>query len=140
MVLLIGITPILITTLFDTPTGASGGAEENSRWRVDTVDSDGNVGAFSSITLDSNGYPHLAYLGNSNLKYARWSGNDWHFENVDSEGGSYPSINLDSNGFPHISYQANGNLKYARWSGSDWYIWTVDSDGNTGMFTSMRVE
>ncbi|MEW6686846.1 MAG: hypothetical protein AB1393_11670 [Candidatus Edwardsbacteria bacterium] len=46
-------------------------------WQIEVVDTTGYVGAFSSIDLDNNGYPHIGYyhaidlLGE--LKYARWT-------------------------------------------------------------------
>jgi len=31
-------------------------------WIIETVDSADNVGAYTLIALDSNGYPHISYL------------------------------------------------------------------------------
>lgn len=43
------------------------------RWMTEIVESQGDVGAFASLTLDSQGYPHMSYMDRSNmgLKYAR---------------------------------------------------------------------
>ncbi|MCD6119511.1 hypothetical protein J7K50_06685 [bacterium] len=43
-------------------------------WHIETVDSDGNVGKYTSIALDSGGYPHISYWDETNnaLKYAYW--------------------------------------------------------------------
>ena len=30
-------------------------------WHIETVDSDGYVGEYTSLALDSNGYPHILY-------------------------------------------------------------------------------
>ena len=40
---------------------------------METVDYEGAVGAFTSLEVDSNGYPHISYMDQSNLdlKYAR---------------------------------------------------------------------
>ncbi len=41
-------------------------------WTTEIVESQGDVGAFTAVTLDSQGYPHLSYMDRSNLalKYA----------------------------------------------------------------------
>ena len=106
---------------------------EKETWSIETVDSTGDVGMFTSIVLDSNGYPHISYLDitNEDLKYAKWTGSVWSIDTVDSAGdvGYGNSIELDSNGYPHISYSDNTNedIKYAKWTGSAWSIETVDS-------------
>jgi len=91
-------------------------------WIIQPVDSEGTVGHYTSIALDSQGYPHISYRVwiKDDLKYARWDGTDWIIQTVDSEGdvGRFTSIALDSSDYPHISYydDTNGDLKYARWT------------------------
>ena len=79
------------------------------------VDSSGDVGAYTSIAVDSDGYPHISYHdpGNEYLKYVHWSSHDgWAgVENDQPEMlfecgslGGYTSIALDSEGSPHISF------------------------------------
>ncbi len=120
--------------------------EKISGWSLETVDSTGNIGMFTSIALDSNQYPHISYWDNSNddLKYAKWTGSSWSKETVDSTGGNgkYTSIALDSNQYPHISYydDSNDDLKYAKWTGSSWSKETVDSVGDVGHFTSIALD
>jgi len=110
-------------------------------WDIQTVDSAGGMGYFTSIALDSSGNPHISYYDSTNsaLKYAKWIGSIWEIQTVDSDGyvGYYSSIALDSLGNPHISYLdlTNRNLKYAKWTGTGWSIQTVDSvvtDGIVG--------
>ena len=86
-------------------------------WHIETVDSVGDVGAFTSLTLDSNYYSHISYTGDDDncLKYAYWDGSSWNITYVDSGSmvGWHTSIAIDANDNPCISYYANGDLRYA---------------------------
>src|SRR3989339_1770192 len=111
-----------------------------------TIDSNGIVGEFTSIAVDTNNSPHISYydVTNYDLKYASWTGTNWSIKTVDSTGnvGSYTSIALDSNNRPHISYrdETNYDLKYASWTGTDWSIETVNSSGDVGAYTSIALD
>ncbi|MBI4656591.1 MAG: T9SS type A sorting domain-containing protein [Elusimicrobia bacterium] len=115
-------------------------------WSTETVDSEGDVGGFTSIAVDSEGNPHISYYDSTNdsLKYAKWHGNSWLISAVDSYGkaGWDTSIALDSQDLPHISYRnwTNYDLKYAKWTGASWSTQTVDSEGDVGRFTSIAVD
>ena len=101
------------------------------QWNIETIDSVGLVGHYTSLKLDSSGNPHISYYdwGNGDLKYARKIGGVWAIEPVDSAGdvGSYSSLALDSNGNPHIGYYdgTNDELKYAQKVGGSWNLEVV---------------
>jgi hypothetical protein len=133
---------------------AMAGAASAGEWHIETVDSESRVDRDTSLALDDFGYPHISYYegvympgGNAeeNLKYARWDGDAWQIETVDSNLAVcvYCSLALDSSGYPHISYYdhtPNYDLKYARWDGDTWRIETVDSEGYVGKFTSLALD
>jgi hypothetical protein len=128
---------------------------DSGNWQIQTVDnSEGYNGAFNSLALDSNGYPHISYTWwddwrtptASGIKYAWWDGTAWKRQpvelGVNDNGiiivpGGYNSLVLDTKNNPHISYQdinyfgdhAN-TLKYAWQDGASWKIQRVDSEAS----------
>jgi hypothetical protein len=111
---------------------------------VDTV----VAGNYTSLCLDSNGYPHIAYGYNGyyipcvKLKYANFNGSSWEITTVDSAdirfSYDYPSLQLDSIGNPHIAFTyfkggpipaCTAWVKYAYWNSSSWQIETIDYGG-----------
>lgn len=116
------------------------------QWRIETIDGPG-AGWHSSIALDLQGVPHVAYYEPSggNLKYARRDpASGWVIQTVDEEGavGRMPSIQLDRLNRPHISYHdtTHDDLKYARWTGDTWQIEVVDSDDAVGDYTDLALD
>ena len=119
-----------------------------SPWWTQFVDQNpGSVGQFTSIKLDSQNNPRVAYHDgtNSDLKYASRTGNTWTTETVDAPGnvGLFVSLALDSQGLPHVSYRDNTNqdLKYARkTAGGTWVIEVVDAPGDVGSWSSLALD
>jgi hypothetical protein len=92
---------------------------EGMTTKIETVDSNSSAGQYTSIALDSHGYPHIAYydFSKKDLKYARWTGLAWVITTLDSTGdvGKFASLALDSHDLAHITYYdaTNKDLKYA---------------------------
>ena len=61
---------------------------EAAAWSIETVDSAGGVGEYTSIALDTNNHAHISYydVASGGLKYAYYDGSDWQIETVDSVG------------------------------------------------------
>jgi hypothetical protein len=80
-------------------------------WTIQTLDSDGVVGEFSSIAVGSSGDVHISYYDRSeaNLKYATNGSGVWVLSvlDIDHDAGRGSSIQLDQNGAVHISYFSN---------------------------------
>jgi hypothetical protein len=118
----------------------------SSSWSIQTVDSSGTVGSWTSLALDFNGNPHISYCDNANndLKYAYWTGSAWHIETVDSAGmvGAAISLALDQLGNAQISYfdSTNSALKYANWTGLTWNIQTVATGIGLITYTSLALD
>ena len=114
-------------------------------WNKGTVDSNANVGTFTSIVWDSVGYLFISYLDFSsyNLKVAKVNPDNASAVKavVDQSGdvGLYTSLAIDPSDRLHISYYdaSNGNLKYARYQNDTWYVGGVAETGNVGLYTSI---
>jgi hypothetical protein len=120
---------------------------------ITTLDSEGNVGGHTSITIGADGLPIISYFDgtNWNLKVAHCgdpacsAGNT--ITTLDSEGilGNYTSITIGADGLPIISYldNTNGNLKVAHCGdpacSAGNTITTLDSEGRVGDYTSITI-
>jgi PKD repeat protein len=114
-------------------------------WTIETVDSNGDVGYYPSLSLDDSNYPHISYWDwtNSHLKYATKSGIIWVNETVDDtkNSGEFSSLKLDRSGQPLISYYDSnrGNLSFVTVIEDNWTRITVDS-GGVGRYSSLVLD
>jgi len=114
-------------------------------WHIEEVDYSGTFGFGTSLELDADDQPLIAYYMDNQLMLARWGAGGWNIEAVDAGnfGGDSISLTLDSLNLPHIAYVANWpavDLKYAHWTGTEWQIETVDGDGSSGPYCSIAVD
>jgi len=103
-------------------------------WDVTVVDSEGNVGKYTSVAILPSGYPAISYYGgyvSYGLLYAWYDGSAWQTTVVESGSGVglYTSLAILPSGYPAISYAAsNDDLKYAWYDGGAWQTVVVDTD------------
>jgi len=117
-------------------------------WHNTMIDPQWDGGSYTSLSLDSQGHPHISYcVTNSDdhgLMYSYWNGTAWQIENIDNELNVAwgTSLALDSKDQSHIAYYdlANGDLKYAFYNGTAWHINTIDSIGEVGMRPSIALD
>lgn len=88
-----------------------------------------------SFVIDSDGYPHIAYVGDQ-VYYARFDGTVWQVEIIDDPPGTIydftqgpASIVLDEDDNPHISYLNvdSTSILYAYNTGSGWISEMVET-------------
>jgi hypothetical protein len=98
-------------------------APARSQWNITTVDNSGDVGLFSDIAYDSQGYPHIVYYRSNSpyaVMYARYTGEGgWLIEEIYSNSyysytGYGCSISLDPTDTPHVSSIVQTGSSYFR--------------------------
>jgi hypothetical protein len=115
-------------------------------WVSEIADPGGSVGEYSSIALDAQENPHVAYqdFGALDLEYAKKIDGAWFRETVDSAGsvGAYASLSIDGDGNPMIAYydEIADHLKFARRSAGAWIVETVDQSGAVGELCAIDID
>ena len=117
---------------------------------LQTVDAPpgGRVGESSSMKVDRQGHPHIAYYDglNGNLKYAYHDGTSWTIQVADGsldDVGAFCSLALDALDRPHIAYydDTNGRLLYATRVGTTWTREIADTSSfDSGWFPSIAID
>jgi len=130
-------------------------------WNTVVVDSNGNVGEYSSIAIDSNGKAHITYfdylideqIGDvpvpfGNLKYASNTSGDWEAVTIDTGAGMLPRICIDNNDKVHIIHSKLGtsdpydilDLKYTTNKTGYWETVTIGSQVVKGADSSIATD
>jgi len=114
-------------------------------WTSIKVDIDGNVGQYTSLILNKDGYPIISYYSanDSSLKLAtsltKSGTGSWNTEIIDekNEVGQFTSLALDETNEPIISYHDNtfNELKFAKYYSSIDYILSFNNNTETVALT-----
>jgi hypothetical protein len=124
---------------------------DGAEWQVETADSEGLAGLFTSLALDGDDQPHISYydIYMGHLMYATSNPAGWETSVLDNVGykvGRYSSLAVDSQNRPHISYRedGSGDLRYIHYVGPDaespWVGEVVHQDGDVGEFASLALD
>lgn len=104
-------------------------------WSFATIDSQGDVGSWSSIDLDASGKAHVSYMGsNFTLRHATEVTGGWAANTVDGSGvtGYDTSLAARPGSGVHISYRGVNALLHATNASGTWVTETVGSAGVVG--------
>lgn len=121
---------------------------EKKEWRVEVVDSAGNVGGWTSLVMDGND-PRIAYydFDNGDLKIAVKNGaGAWNVikvDGTDTDSGKFASLASDGNGGLGIAYYdaTNADLRYVTGTATGFGApEIVDGAGDTGQWPSLAYD
>ncbi len=118
----------------------------DQKWKIENIRFAHNGSSIShpSLKLDTDGFPHLAYVGPDEiLEYAFWTGSAWKTEIIDpwTEKAVAPSLALGADGNPWISYfDPMIGLKCVSWTGSGWNKMIADSSQGVGKESSLALD
>ncbi|MDG6229353.1 MAG: hypothetical protein QCH96_05255 [Candidatus Thermoplasmatota archaeon] len=118
----------------------------NDMWVTETIDSVGDVGFYSSISVLDDGRIVIIYYDrlNGDLKIAEKLQGSWTSKIIDSSGnvGLFASHAIDTNGIIHICYydETNNDLKYAIQNDEGWDIQILEHEGDVGLYCSIDID
>lgn len=140
-------TAVLVVAFLILPPSPLGQAQRySSSWQSEVIDRGrgDDVGAFSSLVIDSFGNFHVTYSNRNGttLLYAFRGRQEkrWDTMTVDPSGGRFSSLTVDPQGLPHIAYNSTHStgLHYAVWDGKEWHKSVIDA-AKTNFSTSMHL-
>ena len=104
-----------------------------SNWDIIIVDSDGKVGNYNTIVVDSLNRVHIAYNDHTkfDIKYAIKTGEGFELEIIEKNRyfGASPSITVDENDLPFIAHCGFSGLKLTyKVNSDDWRSEIIDPD------------
>jgi len=127
---------------------------DGSEWHFNAPDteraSSGWVGIGSSIVMDKDDIPHIAYVDVSHhqIKYAVWNDKTgWETASIDHLTGKADNVDrvslvLDQHERPHVAYWDSGMgvLRYATLRSDGWRAETVDGSRGVGLYPSLAID
>jgi hypothetical protein len=154
---------ILLFALLAAGCDGRGGEGEvvSGAWDITMVDSDGNVGEFSSIAVDGSGKVHIAYFDHvmeeqigedtvpyGDLKYTTDASGVWEAFTLDNGSGMTPRIFVDHNNKVHIVHSSLGisdilsltDLRYTTNASGSWETVAISSQVVKGSDASIVVD
>ena len=130
--------------------------KDGGSWQIYTVDSQGDVGRFPSLVIDSQDNPAISYFESTGgstgyVKVARWDGSQWDIQRVDKledvalghfGARKISSLVLDADDNPIVAYSDEKAVKLAILDGSQWVTDTIKTaDGDPlGQQVSMAID
>jgi len=129
---------------------------DGTSWTIETVATEGTVGKFSSLQIDAQGTPHIAFYkeigaGTGAVQYASRIDGGWQVEDIatldDVELGMLgarriTSLALGSDGEPRVAFSDRSSLFYAVHDADGWTIEEVASAASLplGQLVSLKVD
>ena len=107
---------------------------------IETLDSMDMTGMQTSIALDTNGYPYIAYMSNYQLKRAKWNGSSWSLYSIPNgdvgcSGCIGLSAAIDSSNIKYIAFNSctysQVGMAYEDYYGASG-AYAIDSGENKG--------